>query len=151
MSTIFEARIGVIMVDTPATLIILCGSGRARHDLEHLLARSGVGVPDVDPERLTPYQQQRILLRESGRLQARPDTVIDFSQRGAYAELLELIKARGYDRTRRRGTLPDAATVAADWYDPRPFNVSRSRTGTASPRSGSGPVAVPTPSALSAS
>jgi hypothetical protein len=73
--------------------------------------------PDVDVCQLVHTEQQWRLLRESGLAEARPDAVIEFSRPGGYPELLELIKAHGYDLARRRGTLPDAAEVAADWYD----------------------------------
>ena len=53
----------------------------------------------------------------SGLAQARPDAVVEFSRPGGYPELLELIKAHGYDIARRRGALPEPAEVAADWFD----------------------------------
>ena len=73
--------------------------------------------PDVDVRSLVHTEQQRTLLRESGLAAARPDAVIEFSRPGGYPELLELIKAHGYDLARDRGSLPAAEEVAADWYD----------------------------------
>jgi hypothetical protein len=73
--------------------------------------------PDVDVRQLVHTEQQLTLLLESGLAQARPEVVIEFSRPGGYPELLELIKAHGYDLARRRGTLPTPAEVAADWYD----------------------------------
>jgi hypothetical protein len=73
--------------------------------------------PEVDVRQLVHTEQQRTLLQESGLADARPDAVIDFSRPGGYPELLELIKAHGYDLARRRGALPDPAEVASDWYD----------------------------------
>jgi hypothetical protein len=73
--------------------------------------------PDVDVRQLIHTEQQRTLLHESGLAEARPDVVIEFSRPGGYPELLELIKAHGYDLARRRGKLPHATEVAADWYD----------------------------------
>ena len=72
---------------------------------------------DVDVRQLVHTQQQRILLQESGLAKARPDAVVEFSRPGGYPELLELIKAHGYDMARRRGALPEPAEVAADWFD----------------------------------
>lgn len=74
-------------------------------------------APDVDVCALVHTEQQRALVDESGLAQARPEAVIEFSRPGGYAELLELIKAHGYDLARERGALPSAADVAADWYD----------------------------------
>ena len=73
--------------------------------------------PDVDVRRLVHTEQQRTLLQESGLGAARPDAVIEFSRTGGYPELLELVKAHGYDLARRRGALPDPSEVAGDWYD----------------------------------
>jgi hypothetical protein len=73
--------------------------------------------PDVDVRQLIHTEQQRTLLQESGLAEARPDVVVEFSRPGGYPELLELIKAHGYDLARRRGKLPHAEEVAADWYD----------------------------------
>src|SRR3954471_4475278 len=73
--------------------------------------------PDTDVCRLIHTEQQLTLLRESGLSEARPDAVIEFSRPSGYPELLELIKAHGYDLARRRGELPTQADVAADWYD----------------------------------
>ena len=73
--------------------------------------------PDVDVRQLVHTEQQRTLMLESGLAEARPDVVIEFSRPGGYPELLELIKAHGYDLARRRGEMPTAAEVAADWCD----------------------------------
>jgi hypothetical protein len=73
--------------------------------------------PGVDVAQLVHTEQQRVLLEESGLAGARPDAVIEFSRPGGYPELLELIKAHGYDLARRKGSLPTAEEVAEDWYD----------------------------------
>jgi hypothetical protein len=73
--------------------------------------------PDVDVSRLVHTEQQRVLLEESGLGRARPDAVIEFTLLDGYTQLREIIKAHGYDFARRRGELPTAEEVAADWYD----------------------------------
>ncbi|HWT91365.1 MAG TPA: hypothetical protein VN238_00070 [Solirubrobacteraceae bacterium] len=75
--------------------------------------------PDVDVARLVHTEQQRLLLEESGLAQARPDARIEFARPRGYPELLETIKAHGYDLARRAadGRLPEPAQVAADWHD----------------------------------
>jgi hypothetical protein len=73
--------------------------------------------PGVDVRQLVHTEQQRTLLEESGLAEARPDAVVEFSRPGGYPELLELIKAHGYDLARRRGELLAAPEMAADWYD----------------------------------
>jgi hypothetical protein len=74
--------------------------------------------PDVDVARLVHTQQQRMLMEESGLAASRPDAVIEFARPRGYPELLEVIKAHGYDLARERdGVLPAPEAVAADWYD----------------------------------
>jgi hypothetical protein len=73
--------------------------------------------PDVDVRQLVHTEQQRIFLDESGLGRARPDAVIEFSRPGGYPELLEIVKAHGYDLARRRDALPSREEVGADWYD----------------------------------
>jgi hypothetical protein len=73
--------------------------------------------PNADICQLIHTEQQETLFWESGLACARPDAVIEFSRPGGYPELLELIKAHGYDLARQRGELPSRAEVAADWYD----------------------------------
>jgi hypothetical protein len=73
---------------------------------------------DVDVGRLIHTEQQRLLMEESGLAASRPDAVIEFARPRGYPELLEAIKAHGYDMARRAGgALPAAPAIAADWYD----------------------------------
>ena len=73
--------------------------------------------PDVDVRQLVHTEQQRMFLDESGLGRARPDAVIEFSRPGGYPELLELVKAHGYDLSLRREALQTPEDVAADWHD----------------------------------
>lgn len=76
--------------------------------------------PDVDVARLVHTEQRRVLFEESGLAEARPDAQIEFARPRGYPELLETIKAHGYDLARRAGKdapLPPRAAVAADWHD----------------------------------
>jgi hypothetical protein len=73
--------------------------------------------PAVDVRQLVHTEQHRTLMEESGLALSRPEASIEFSRPGGYPELLELIKAHGYDLARRRGELPPREEVAGDWYD----------------------------------
>lgn len=73
--------------------------------------------PDVDVARLVHTEQQRMLLEESGLARSRPDAVIEFARPRGYPELLEVIKAHGYDLACRLSAVPAREEVAADWYD----------------------------------
>jgi hypothetical protein len=59
--------------------------------------------PDVDVARLVHTEQQRLLMEESGLARSRPDAVIEFARPRGYPEMLEVIKAHGYDLARRLG------------------------------------------------
>ena len=72
---------------------------------------------DVDVRRLLHTEQHRLFMEASGLGEARPDAVIEFSRPAGYPELLEVVKAHGYDLAARRGVLPDPAEVATDFYD----------------------------------
>ena len=74
-------------------------------------------APDVDVAQLVHTEQQRILLEETGLGHARPDAVIEFSLLDGYSQLLDIIKAHGYDLARQRGAVPTREEVAGDWYD----------------------------------
>jgi hypothetical protein len=74
--------------------------------------------PDVDVGRLVHTEQQRLLMEESGLGRSRPDAVVEFARPRGYPELVEVIKAHGYDLARASGgALPAAPQIAADWYD----------------------------------
>ena len=74
--------------------------------------------PDVDVARLVHTEQQRLLFEESGLARSRPDAVIEFARPRGYPELLEVIKAHGFDLARARGgELPAQEEIAADWHD----------------------------------
>jgi hypothetical protein len=73
--------------------------------------------PDVDVRRLVHTDAQRTLMDESGLARARPEADFQFTLLDGYTQLLDVIKAHGYDMARRRGALPTPEEVAADWYD----------------------------------
>jgi hypothetical protein len=85
-------------------------------EITHLLTNYAI-PPDVDVCALVHTEQQRIFAEESGLAEARPDARIEFSRPGGYPELLETVKAHGYDLARRLGSVPSRRDVAADWYD----------------------------------
>jgi uncharacterized ParB-like nuclease family protein len=74
-------------------------------------------APGTDVSQLVHTEQQRILYEESGLQRARPDAVIEFTLLDGYTQLRDIINAHGYELARRRGALPAAEDVAADWYD----------------------------------
>jgi hypothetical protein len=73
--------------------------------------------PDTDVRELIHTEQQRLLMEESGLAAARPDLVIEFARPRGYPELLEAIKAHGYEMSRQRGIVVEPRDVAADFHD----------------------------------
>jgi hypothetical protein len=73
--------------------------------------------PDTDVRELIHTEQQRLLMEQSGLARARPDAVIEFARPRGYPELLEAIKAHGYEMSRQRGLVVEPRDVAADFYD----------------------------------
>jgi hypothetical protein len=72
---------------------------------------------DTDVRHLVHTEAQRVLMEESGLARARPDVVIEFALPRGYPELLEVIKAYGWDLARERGAVPPREEVAARWHD----------------------------------
>lgn len=87
-------------------------------DAEVTVLHTRYALPeDVDVAQLVHTEQQRRLYEESGLAVARPDADIVFARPRGYPELLETIKAHGYDLAQRTGSVPPPSEVAADWYD----------------------------------
>jgi hypothetical protein len=73
--------------------------------------------PDVDVSQLVHTEQQRLLMEETGLARARPDAVIQFTLLEGYTQLRDIVKAHGYDLSRKRGALVEPEAVGADWYE----------------------------------
>jgi hypothetical protein len=71
--------------------------------------------PDVDIPQLVHTELRRMLMEESGLQAVRPDIDISFSNPAGYLELLETIKAHGWDLARCLGRLPSPAELGSSW------------------------------------
>jgi hypothetical protein len=85
-------------------------------EITHLFTNYDI-PPDVDVRDFVHTEQQRIFGEETGLLQARPEARIEFSRPGGYPELLEIVKAYGYDVMQRRQEMPSREQVASAWYE----------------------------------
>lgn len=85
-------------------------------EVTHLRARFPM-PEDVDVAELILSEQQKLFMEESGLDRARPEATIRFSRPHLYIELLELVKAHGYDLIQEQARLSTRDQVAADWYD----------------------------------
>lgn len=72
---------------------------------------------DIDFERIIYLEQARHFMQESGLERSRPMARIDFSRPHRFTELLDVVKAHGYDLMMESGKVVQPSEVAADWYD----------------------------------
>jgi len=72
---------------------------------------------DIDFERIMYLEQARRFMQQSGLARSRPMARIDFTHPKGFAELLDVVKAHGYDLMMECGELKQPHEIAADWYD----------------------------------
>jgi hypothetical protein len=72
---------------------------------------------DVDVCQLIHTQQHRLFMDQTGLELVRPGARIEFSRPQGYRELLEIVKAHGFDLMQQAGTRLDPHEVAERWYD----------------------------------
>jgi hypothetical protein len=79
-------------------------------------------TPDVNIPQLVHTELRRMLMEESGLQAVRPDLDISFSNPAGYLEMLETIKAHGWDLARCLDRLPNPEELAESWlaevYEP---------------------------------
>lgn len=73
--------------------------------------------PDADIGRIIHAEQQNLFMAESRLERARPEALIELDRPDGYAELLELVKAHGYDLVQERNEVMPPEEVSGDWYD----------------------------------
>ena len=71
--------------------------------------------PDVDIPQLVHTELRRMVMEESGLQLVRPDLDISFSNPAGYLELLETIKAHGWELARCLGRLPSLEELGTSW------------------------------------
>jgi len=72
---------------------------------------------DIDFEKIIYLEQARHFMQQSGLERSRPMARIDFSRPQGFAELLDVVKAHGYDLMMEQDRVLKAHEIAADWYD----------------------------------
>ncbi|MEE8406026.1 MAG: transcriptional regulator [Acidimicrobiia bacterium] len=72
---------------------------------------------NVDFEKIFYIEQARRFMQQSGLERSRPMARIDFTRPQRFDELLDVVKAHGYDLMMERGMVLEPHEVAADWYD----------------------------------
>lgn len=87
-------------------------------DAEVIRIETGYELPaDVDVRQLIHTQQHRLFMEQTGLELARPKARIEFSRPQGYRELLEIVKAYGFDLIQQSGFRLEPREVAARWYD----------------------------------
>jgi hypothetical protein len=87
-------------------------------DAEVIRLETGYELPaDVDIRQLIHTQQHRLFMEQTGLELVRPTARIEFSRPQGYRELLELVKAHGFDLMQQAGSWLEPHEVAARWYD----------------------------------
>lgn len=72
---------------------------------------------NIDFERIFYLEQARRFMQQSGLERSRPMARIDFTRPQRFVELLDVVKAHGYDLMMERGEMLQPHEIAADWYD----------------------------------
>jgi hypothetical protein len=72
---------------------------------------------NIDFEKIFYLEQARRFMQQSGLERSRPMARIDFTRPQGFVELLDVVKAHGYDLMMERGEMLQRHEIAADWYD----------------------------------
>ena len=72
---------------------------------------------DVDIRQLIHTQQHRLFMERTGLEVVRAGARIEFSRPQGYRELLEIVKAHGFDLMQQAGSWLEPHEVAERWYD----------------------------------
>ena len=72
---------------------------------------------NIDFEKIFYMEHARRFMQQSGLERSRPMARIDFTRPQRFVELLEVVKAHGYDLMMERGMVLEPHEIAADWYD----------------------------------
>jgi hypothetical protein len=87
-------------------------------DAEVIRLDTGYELPaDVDIRQLVHTQQHRLFMEQTGLELVRPRARIEFSRPQGYPELLEIVKAHGFDLMQQAGSWLEPHEVAECWYD----------------------------------
>jgi len=92
--------------------------GMASIDAEVIRLDTGYELPaDVDIRQLIHTQQHRLFMEQTGLELVSPRARIEFSRPQGYRELLEIVKAHGFDLMQQAESRLEPPEVAVRWYD----------------------------------
>jgi hypothetical protein len=94
------------------------GMGMDSIDAEVIRLDTGYELAaDLDIRQLIHTQQHRLFMEQTGLELVRPGAMIEFSRPQGYRELLEIVKAHGFDLMQQAGSRLEPYEVAGRWYD----------------------------------
>jgi hypothetical protein len=115
---VYELEGRYFLVDGHHRVAIARQRGIEYLDAEITTIRTRYPLPaGADIAQVIHSQAEHVFLDESGLAEVRPDARLQTSRPGAYLELLEHVKAHGYELSARLGRLVPKDEVAAHWYD----------------------------------
>jgi hypothetical protein len=85
-------------------------------EITELFSRQDI-PPTADIGRLILMEQENLFMSESGLDRARPEARIQFTRPNGYVELMEVVRAHGYELFKKEERVLDDAEVAGDFYD----------------------------------
>jgi len=91
--------------------------GTASIDAEVIRLETGYELPaDVDIRQLIHTEQHRLFMEQTGLELVRPDARIEFTRPQGYRELLDIVRAYGFELVQQAGFLLEPHEIAEHWY-----------------------------------
>jgi hypothetical protein len=116
--SVFEIGGSYFVSDGHKRVAVARQTGMASIDAEVIRLETGYEFPpDVDIAQLIHTEQHRLFMEQTGLELVRPAARIEFSRPQGYPELLELVKAHGFDLMQQAGSWLEPHEVAQRWYD----------------------------------
>lgn len=116
--SVFEVDGSYFVSDGHKRVAVATEMRMASIDAEVIRIETGYELPpDVDIRQLIHTEQHRLFMDQTGLEHARPDAAIEFTRPQGYRELLEIVKAHGYDLMQRARTHLEPQEIAGHWYD----------------------------------
>ena len=116
--SVFEIGGSYFVSDGHKRVAAARGMGMDSIDAEVTRLETGYELAaDVDIRQLIHTQQHRLFMEQTGLEVVRAGATIEFSRPQGYRELLEIVKAHGFDLMQQAGSWLEPHEVAERWYD----------------------------------
>jgi hypothetical protein len=116
--SVFESGGSYFVSDGHKRVAVAREMGIDSIDAEVTRLETGYELPaDVDIRQLIHTQQHRRFMEQTGLELVRPRATIEFSRPEGYRELLEIVKAHGFDLIQQADSRLEPPEIAVRWYD----------------------------------